>query len=825
MQKAKAFSGILFLILSISVSAQDTVYFKKGFMINGVHRYGREAVYTDLLLYNLYNQTLQVPGDGTPLESSNSESPKWVAVNADSLNRFRLPRIPGQPIRGGGMFNNSSYLYVTYQSNKAQTAILNTRGSSSVLVNGEPHSGDLYASGWLHIPVSLKKGLNEFYIRSGFGTVAALVFADKKVSLNTEDPTLPVLVAGQDNSSKKGAVVVINNTNKPLNAASIKAVVNGKEVSTTVPSIPAMSSRKVAFDFDASALTAKGKYAVALTLLQNNKTTDQHQVDIEVVNEGESYSNTFVSNIDGSLQYYGVTPQKSADKSNSALFLSVHGAGVEAIGQARAYRPKDWGTLITATNRRPRGFNWEDWGRLDALEVLNIGKQSFKPDPLKVYLTGHSMGGHGTWFLGATYADQWAAIAPCAGYPTLKEYGSHDGKIPDSTESIIEQTLLRAGNQSDVVKLAQNYKPLGVYIFHGDSDRVVSVNYARQMRKVLGEFHADFAYNEYPGGSHWFGDHSVDWDPLFSFFKSHSRPVDSAVNNIDFKTSSPGISATYRWATIYQQLQPLSFSRIQLVRNLQNRQISGKTDNIKILKLALNQFSKGSNISIRLDSLNTLSYTTQSDADSIYLEKNEAAWAFTKAPGLREKGPHRYGTLKEGFNNQMVFVYGTKGTKVENEWAFNKARLDAENWYYRGNGAVDIITDKEYNTGNYANRGVVLFGNAETNSAWAGLLSDAPITVTRNRIVAAGKNWQGDDLGAYFVWPLKSNPKASVAVVTGTGIKGLNAANANQYFAGGSGFPDYMIFRLGMLKSGAEGVEAAGFFNNQWQLEATDVNK
>ena len=105
----------------------------------------------------------------------------------------------------------------------------------------------------------------------------------------------------------------------------------------------------------------------------------------------------------------------------------LYGAGVEAIGQARAYKSKDWGTLVAATNRRPRGFNWEDWGRLDALEVLKLAKEKFKPDPMHIYLTGHSMGGHGTWFLGATYPDKWAAIAPCSGYASLKDYGSADG--------------------------------------------------------------------------------------------------------------------------------------------------------------------------------------------------------------------------------------------------------------------------------------------------------------------------------------------------------------------------------------------------------------
>src|SRR5690606_28501771 len=109
----------------------------------------------------------------------------------------------------------------------------------------------------------------------------------------------------------------------------------------------------------------------------------------------EHYSSTFISEIDGSVQYYAVAPQSASSAEPPALFLSVHGAEVQAIGQARAYKPKDWGVLVAPTNRRPRGFNWEEWGMLDALEVLEIAKQKFKPDPKKIYLTGHSMGGHG----------------------------------------------------------------------------------------------------------------------------------------------------------------------------------------------------------------------------------------------------------------------------------------------------------------------------------------------------------------------------------------------------------------------------------------------
>ncbi|RZM12067.1 MAG: alpha/beta hydrolase, partial [Pedobacter sp.] len=365
----------------------------------------------------------------------------------------------------------------------------------------------------------------------------------------------------------------------------MRSILAGKITESNLAAIPPYSVRKVYFGINGEAAPMKGLNDCQIKLSQNGKELDQSSIKIESVEAGEKYSNTFVSHIDGSLQYYAVAPKKGIPEDGAALFFSVHGAGVEAIGQARAYQSKDWGNLVTPTNRRPRGFNWEDWGRLDALEVLALAKNEFKPNPQHVYLTGHSMGGHGTWFLGATYPDKWAAIAPCAGYPTLKSYGSADGLIPDSSSSPMGQMLLRASNQSDVPKLAYNYKQLGVYILHGDDDRTVSVNYARQMKQQLATFHADFNYYEYPGGSHWYGDHSVDWQPIFDFFKWHKIAPSSDVNVIDFTTASPGISASNRWITVMQQDTPLEYSRVTLTRDKEKGSIKGKLDNVSLIKI------------------------------------------------------------------------------------------------------------------------------------------------------------------------------------------------------------------------------------------------
>ena len=798
-------------------SAQEVYHFTKGLAVTSAARYGREAVYIDDLAYQLYTKSLKTPAEGREFGVDDKKVPLlWQAVVADSANRLILR---GQNRNPG--FGRSGYIYLTYTAEKEKAALLNINGNSAVFINGELHTGDPYRTGWLHIPVNLKKGLNEFYVRGLFIT-ANLSFLQKPVLIKIEDATLPTIVSSEDNKSLQAAVVVINTSSNPLNGLQVKSNLSGQEIKTSLPVIPAMSIRKVSFQFDGSKVISAGKNNCFIELLDKGRTLDTATLVIESISSGNKYSVTFTSKIDGSLQYYAVAPQANGTKPNAALFFSVHGAGVEAIGQARAYQSKDWGTLVAPTNRRPRGFNWEDWGRLDALEVLDLAREKFKPDPQRIYLTGHSMGGHGTWFLGVTYPDKWAAIAPCAGYPTLKGYGSADGLIPDSSDVPIEKMLLRSSNQSDVPKLANNYRSLGVYIFHGDADPVVSVNYARQMRKLLGEFHTDMSYYEYPGGNHWFGDQSVDWKPIFDFFKWHSSPTDTSVNTIDFTTASPGISASNHWASIHQQFYPLQYSRLQLKRNKVEKTISGITSNVKLLKLHLKDFSSGASVKITLDN-QTVQYTLQGLRDSVFLSNENDKWVIAEAPDLYQKGPHRYGTLKDAFNHKMVYVYGTAGSKEENEWSYNKARYDAETWYYRGNGAVDIIADHQFSLSKYKDRGIILIGNKTTNKAWELLLDDCPIQVERNKVTAGNKAWAGDDLGAYLVWPIKNSSIASVAVISGTGLKGMKAADANQYFAGASGFPDFMIFSLDMLRSGIGGVKMAGFFDSHWKLSQSNL--
>lgn len=841
---SRTYTLAIFTVFFYSIAYSQSIHhFKEALYLPLPHNYGREAIYTDEFLWSYYNGTVAQPKSAHNIQGKlDTEQSTWIPRQADTSGFFRPSpgtggdlRNPNNPAGPGRIERVSTtradqptsfqrrgfgtgYLYITYNSSRAQDAVLNVKGNSAVLFHGELHTGDPYRMGWMNIPIRLKKGINEFYIR-GTLVSAQLQFPTHPIYIQTEDSTLPDVVLGKHQHDLVAGIVVVNTSAETFKDLQVTSTINGIQATAKVPSIPAHSTRKIAVPLHVSQVNVTGDVTARITLSRKNKTLDEQEISLRSLKADQPYRVTFISEIDGSVQYYAVNPAIGGEKANDALFFSVHGAGVEAIGQAQAYKAKDWGTLVAPTNRRPRGFNWEDWGRLDALEVLTLAKKTLQPDSQRIYLTGHSMGGHGTWFLGATYPDKWAAIAPCAGYPTLKGYGSADGIVPENGRNEMENTLLRASNQSDVIAYATNYKPLGVYVLHGDADRTVPVHYARQMREVLGQFHPNFSYYEYPGGSHWYGDESVDWKPLFDYFKWHKRKADTAVHTIDFKTANPNISTSYYWASIWQQQTPLDYAHLVLHRDVEKSQITGTTDNIELLQLDLSIFPKGQTVQILLDSLNELRYTCQDNNASIFLQKNANTWQLVEKPSKDDKGPHRNGIFKEAFNHRMVYVYGTHGNKEENKWALAKARYDAESWYYRGNGSFEIIPDHEFKAENYLHHNIILVGNAKTNKAWANLLMDCPIVVDAAGVKVGTEYYKGDDLGGYFTWKKPGSDTHTVGVITGTGIKGMQAAMANQYFAGASGFPDYMFFRFDMLKNGSDGLVDVGFYNNQWKVK------
>ena len=92
----------------------------------------------------------------------------------------------------------------------------------------------------------------------------------------------------------------------------------------------------------------------------------------------------------------------------------------------------------------PKTDNWTSSTQQQKLiELLDSVVESLKVDKDRIYLTGLSMGGFGSWTLAASHPKRFAAVAPICGGTS----GRH----------------------------AESLKDVPIWAFHGDNDRVVPI--------------------------------------------------------------------------------------------------------------------------------------------------------------------------------------------------------------------------------------------------------------------------------------------------------------------------------------------------------------
>lgn len=764
-----------------SVCLADTIEIRDALALGGVMRGSRNPLPSDSVLESLIDGSFSAPTAGAT----------WKKVDANKDGWFV-----------GDLFENA-YVFATVDSPTDRTALLDASGHSLVYVNGEMRGGDPYGYGYLTLPIHLKKGLNELIFVSARGRMrASIKDATKPLELDLRDSTTPDILT-TDKGTLLAGFVVRNAGSSTVSGLQVRITEPGKRASTrTLPSIDALTIRKVPVSIPVPAKPIKGNLDLKIELLSGGHVIDTQKLPLRVLNPNEVYKRTFISRMDSSVQYFAVNPAQKPARSN-LLTLTVHGAGVEALGQAQAYGSKEDVTIVAATNRRPYGFDWEDPGRTDALEVLAIAKKSFPHDPARVHLTGHSMGGHGTWHIGTLYPDTFASIAPAAGWISFWSYAG--GWNPEKNDPVLG-LFRRSLNAGETLGRLNNTLAQGVFILHGDADDNVPVTEARTMRRELQKInHPDLGYHEVPGAGHWWGGESVDFPGIFAM--QRRRKLETLPDKIDFTTQNPAVSAHAWWATILQQEKSLTPSRIKL--SLAHGSVMGTTSNVASVKLDLRKLKEP------LDFV-TLDGQVVSVRDrEVVLTKTNGTWSLTAKPAASQKSPDRGGPFKQVLDHNFALVVPTGGTAEENEWALAKARYDAETWEYRGNGALDVVRDTDLSKLKDANtRNLIVYGNADTNKAWKSLLKDSPVQIHRDGVTVGTKKVDGS-FTSLFIRPRKGCSTGLVAVIGGTDLAALKRTNRLPVFTSGLNYPDWCLID----KSGVTG---AGFFDNSWNLNAED---
>ena len=787
--------------------------------------------------------------DPAPAAAPAITAPIWTTITANADGVFEGDE--GSALAGG-------WIYATVTSETERVMMLDASGHGSVFVNGEPRSGDPYSWGFVRVPVKLKAGENELLFSVGRGRLSAKLTAPPTAAFIWNlDVLAPSLVAERDTDGPIG-VVVVNASAQPLAGARIRVESDlaDSEEWVDLHVMPALTVKKVALParFTAKFAGAAGsKHSVQVTLAaRDGSVLGTMPIELSTISSSDRRVVTRMSTIDGSAQYYAVVPStavmpaagSTADSSvgdpKPGILFSVHGAGVEATGQAAAYAPKKEAHIVCPTNRRPFGFDWEDWGRIDFTEAVAHARATIVNDPRRSWLTGHSMGGHGTWQLGAHFPSEFAAIAPSAGWVS---FGSYIGATAAGSASTSANggpaaaMLLRAGRASDTLSIKENYLQQGVYVLHGGADDNVPVSEAREMFKQLAAIsHPDFAYYEQFGAGHWWGNECVDWAPLMQFLFRHTLPETKDVTRIRFQTVSPQVSQRNGWVRILQQNKPFEVSSIDISLDASKRSVTGTTANIKTLDVVVPiamPATTPAQLTVTLDK-QVITVTQVSDNPHLRFHREQGSedniiWSLD--PGCRggakpaplpvdQKKPARGGPFKNAYAHGFVAVVGTKGDDAADAVIMAKARFDADQWWVRGNGRFEILTDTAFEPKQYLGRNVVLYGNHDQNAAWGALIGDSTSIDVRNGSFAGPTSRHtGDDIAVMFVLPRIDCDQGQVGVVAATGATGMRAAMRTPIFSAGVGVPDLVAFRASMLTDGASGVIEAGFFGNDWGVD------
>lgn len=179
-----------------------------------------------------------------------------------------------------------------------------------------------------------------------------------------------------------------------------------------------------------------------------------------------------------SYRFYGARKLRGADETGYPLVIYLHGRGGDVMtpdepGDARAFSQEDnyrkRPCFIIAPQCTKDG-SWDGKNSAAVLEIIDDLVKNLAVDKKRIYLTGYSMGGYGTFHLLGEEPKLFAAGVPIAG-----------GGDPNKAES---------------------YKKVPIWVFHGAKDDTVKPEQSQRMVEALKKEKSEVKYTEYEDGDH-----------------------------------------------------------------------------------------------------------------------------------------------------------------------------------------------------------------------------------------------------------------------------------------------------------------------------------
>lgn len=215
----------------------------------------------------------------------------------------------------------------------------------------------------------------------------------------------------------------------------------------------------------------------------------------------EVKSFVFEKDVKSKLNYIVYIPESYDPKEKWPLILSLHGSGERGNNISDVMK---WGInkilkenvdfpFVVVSPQCPRGEIWEmQFNKLK--DLLNELESSYNIDNKRIYLTGYSLGGYGTWNFAILNPEKFAAIVPISG------------------GAISPQKALRL-------------KELPIWVAHGDRDTVVEFEESKRIVDSLNLHNPNIIFKVYKGGGHEVCTTAYEDPELFPWLLKQKRKI------------------------------------------------------------------------------------------------------------------------------------------------------------------------------------------------------------------------------------------------------------------------------------------------------------
>ncbi len=474
--------------------------------------------------------------------------------------------------------------------------------------------------------------------------------------------------------------------------------------------------------------------------------------------------------VDGSTQFCRIyLPSDYNQKDEWPTVVSLHGFNPDNPDSAHwwsadaTYNPAAdrYGVIFIEPHGRGNA-QYTGIGENDVLTCLSLARQRLKIDGNRIYLTGESMGGAGTWLIASRHPDLFAAIAP--------NFGGWDFRVTPSFGFDLSHALGEWPSERYFLETQSSFQSVEsllhvpVFVNHGGSDPAVPVDYSRHAVSMLQQWGYDVRYWEHPGGKHADLDQYDIVIPWLLQHKKQERPAELRIRSRDLA------GAAAYWLTVEGSEQPLTMIRVEAKFEMPGLL---RIDTSNVASMVLTPPDEFYGPSRRLKIIwNDMQVEAVPDARGRLHLGQPFRTAMVKQAGFE-------GGLSSVLTTPFMLVIGTQSADATmGRTIVDKAETFAKLWQEWQHTSLRMKRDTEVTPADEAQYSLILLGGPGENMVARAWASQLPFTVGQDRISVGDRNFATRDAVLQLIYPSPAAANRYAFVIAPTSAAGMYFWNA-----------------------------------------------